>query len=290
LKYGEIDVFLDYDWGARRYVEQLKARKKLVWIHNSVPQLLKKKSKISRFGKNLMKYDKVVAICDDMKKELEEIYPYLVGKVARVYNPFNFKRILDLSVDMSDLSKEDKKFLEDDYIIAVSRLDTVQKDYSTLIKGYKLALEKGTKEKLYIVGDGPDRKEIEELIVENGLEENIRLLGKRKNPYIWMKNSKLFVHSSKYEGLPTVLIEAMICGKVVISSNCPTGPYEILKGGEVGALFEVFDYKDLGNKLYSLLNDRFILEEYENIIKLRIIEFKSEVVINEYEKIIDGGK
>ncbi|MGL5356523.1 MAG: glycosyltransferase [Cetobacterium sp.] len=287
LKYGEIDVFLDYDWGARRYVEQLKARKKLVWIHNSVPQLLKKKSKIARFGKNLMKYDKVVAICDDMKKELEEIYPYLVGKVARVYNPFNFKRILDLSVDMSDLSKEDKKLLEDDYIVAVSRLDTVQKDYSTLIKGYKLALEKGIKEKLYIVGDGPDRKEIEELIVENGLEENIRLLGKRKNPYIWMKNSKLFVHSSKYEGLPTVLIEAMICEKVVVSSNCPTGPYEILKSGEVGGLFEVGDFKELSSILKTLLMNPVQIKRYNEIIEKRVLEFKSDFVIKEYEEIID---
>ncbi|MGL5803264.1 MAG: glycosyltransferase, partial [Cetobacterium sp.] len=102
-KYGEVDVFLDYDWGARRYVEKLKAKRKIVWIHNSVPKLLKKESKIIRFGKNLAKYDTVVAICDDMKAELEAIYPYLKGKVERVYNPFNFKRILDLSNDMSQL-------------------------------------------------------------------------------------------------------------------------------------------------------------------------------------------
>ncbi|MGL5918282.1 MAG: glycosyltransferase, partial [Cetobacterium sp.] len=221
-KHGEVDVFLDYDWGARRYVEKLKAKKKLVWIHNSVPKLLKKQSKIVRFGKNLSKYDRVVAICDDMKKELEEIYPYLSEKLRRVYNPFNFKRILDLSIDKSALTENQKKLIEDDYIVAVSRLDTVQKDYDTLIKGYKLALEKGVREKLYIVGDGPDRDEIQKLIDVAELNDKIKLIGKTTNPYIWMKNSKLFVHSSKYEGLPTVLIEAMICSKVVISSDCPT--------------------------------------------------------------------
>ncbi|MGL5052266.1 MAG: glycosyltransferase [Cetobacterium sp.] len=287
LKYGDVDVFLDYDWGARRYVEKLKAKKKLVWIHNSVPKLLKKKSKIVRFGKNLMKYDKVVAICDDMKKELEEIYPYLIGKVERVYNPFNFKRILDLSEDKSDLSREDKKLLEDDYIVAVSRLDTVQKDYFTLIKGYKLALEGGIKEKLYIVGDGPDRKEIEELIVENNLEGNIKLLGKRKNPYLWMKNSKLFVHSSKYEGLPTVLIEAMICSKIIISSDCPTGPAEILKGGHAGALFKVGDYNKLGSILENILKDPIQIKNYNKIMEKRVLEFKSDFVIKEYEELVD---
>lgn len=286
-KYGEVDVFLDYDWGARRYVEKLKAKRKIVWIHNSVPKLLKKESKIIRFGKNLAKYDTVVAICDDMKAELEDIYPYLNGKVERVYNPFNFKRILDLSNDMSQLNEQQKELIKDDYIIAVSRLDTVQKDYATLIKGYKLATENGVKEKLYIVGDGPDRKEIENLIKESGLEKSIVLIGKTTNPYVWMKNSKLFVHSSNYEGLPTVLIEAMICGKVVISSNCPTGPYEILKGGQCGVLFPVGDYKALSAGLQNLLNNPLELEKYEKTIEKRVLEFRSDVVIKEYEGVID---
>ncbi|MGL4654230.1 glycosyltransferase [Cetobacterium sp.] len=286
-KNGEIDVFLDYDWGARRYVEKLEAKKKIVWIHNSVPKLLKKESKIVRFGKNLDKYDTVVAICDDMKKELEEIYPYLKGKVKRVYNPFNFNRILGLSEDKSELTEEQKRFIHEDYIVAVSRLDTVQKDYETLIKGYKIALENGITEKLYIIGDGPDRKEIEELIKTNSLEENVKLIGKTKNPYVWMKNSKLFVHSSNYEGLPTVLIEAMICGKVVISSNCPTGPFEILKGGEVGVLFEVKDYKKLAKELTALLRDKKELERFEGLVTERVKEFRSDIVIKEYEKTID---
>lgn len=286
-KNGEIDVFLDYDWGARRYVEKLDAKRKLVWIHNSVPKLLKKESKIVRFGKNLAKYDAVVAICDDMKKELEEIYPYLKGKVKRVYNPFNFDRILKLSEDNKDLTEKQKKLIEDSYIVAVSRLDTVQKDYETLIKGYKIALEKGISEKLYIIGDGPDRKEIEGLIKDNGLEDKIKLIGKTKNPYVWMKNSQLFVHSSNYEGLPTVLIEAMICGKVVISSNCPTGPFEILKGGEVGVLFDMKDYKTLGRELAILLKDKKELEKFKNLSIERVKEFRSDIVIKEYEKIID---
>ncbi|MGL5951034.1 MAG: glycosyltransferase, partial [Cetobacterium sp.] len=214
-------------------------------------------------------------------------YPYLKGKVKRVYNPFNFNRILGLSEDKSELTEEQKRFIHEDYIVAVSRLDTVQKDYETLIKGYKIALENGITEKLYIIGDGPDRKEIEELIKTNSLEENIKLIGKTKNPYVWMKNSKLFVHSSNYEGLPTVLIEAMICGKVVISSNCPTGPFEILKGGEVGVLFEVKDYKKLAKELTALLRDKKELERFESLVTERVKEFRSDIVIKEYEKTID---
>ncbi|MGL5051683.1 MAG: glycosyltransferase, partial [Fusobacteriaceae bacterium] len=159
--------------------------------------------------------------------------------------------------------------------------------YFTLIKGYKLALEGGIKEKLYIVGDGPDRKEIEELIVENNLEGNIKLLGKRKNPYLWMKNSKLFVHSSKYEGLPTVLIEAMICSKIIVSSDCPTGPAEILKGGHAGALFKVGDYNKLGSILENILKDPIQIKNYNKIMENRVLEFKSDFVIKEYEELIN---
>lgn len=286
-KYGEVDVFLDYDWGARRYVEKLKAKRKIVWIHNSVPKLLKKESKIVRFGKNLAKYDTVVAICDDMKKELEDIYPYLKGKVERVYNPFNFKRILDLSEDMSQLNEEQKELIKDDYIIAVSRLDTVQKDYATLIKGYKLAVESGVKEKLYIVGDGPDRKEIEDLIKDNKLEKKVILIGKTTNPYVWMKNSRLFVHSSNYEGFGLVIVEAAILGKAIISSDCKVGPKEILGSGEYGKVFPVGDYKRLNLELLNLLTNEKERNRFEKKAQLRALDFEAEKVMKDYDTVIN---
>ena len=282
-----MDVFLAYDWGARRYVEKLKAKRKIVWIHNSVPKLLKKESKIIRFGKNLAKYDTVVAICDDMKAELEDIYPYLKGKVERVYNPFNFKRILDLSCDMSQLNDQQKELIKDDYIIAVSRLDTVQKDYATLIKGYKLALENGIKEKLYIVGDGPDRKEIENLIKESGLEKSIVLIGKTTNPYVWMKNSKLFVHSSKYEGFGLVIVEAAILGKAIISSDCKVGPKEILGDGKYGKIFPVGNYKKLSLELKELLTSENERNIFEKKAQLRALDFEATKVMKDYNAIID---
>ena len=142
-KYGEIDVFLDYDWGARRYINKIKAKKKIIWIHNSIENLLKKKSKIKRFGRNLSNYDKIVTICDEMKKEAEELYPFLKNKLEKCYNPFNFNRIINLTDDYNELNSKQKELIKANYIIAVSRLDLVQKDYLTLIQGYKLYFENG---------------------------------------------------------------------------------------------------------------------------------------------------
>ncbi|MDH6456559.1 glycosyltransferase involved in cell wall biosynthesis [Fusobacterium sp. PH5-7] len=284
---GEIDVIVDFDAGASKYIEKLDIKKKIVWIHNSIPNLKKKESKIKRFGKRLEKYDRVVAICDEMKEEIENIYPNLKGKVSRIYNPFNFERIEKLMEDERELTKEQKKMLNEDYCIAIARLDNVQKDFLTLVRAYKFVKESGIQDKLYIIGDGPSKEEIINEIKKLSLEENIKLIGLSKNPYIWLKNSKLFVHSSKYEGLPTVLIEALICNKMIISSNCPTGPKEILKNENCGKLFEVGNIKELGDYLIEFLTNKNNRELYEKNVILRKEEFNKNKVIKEYEKLIE---
>ncbi|MGL5376901.1 MAG: glycosyltransferase [Cetobacterium sp.] len=289
IKNGEIDVFLDYDWGARRYIDKLKVKKKIVWVHNSVSNLLKKKSKIDRLGKNLKKYDVVVGICNEMKDELEKIYPFLKNKVVKIYNPFNFERIRKASIQNEELTIEEKLLLNDEYIIAVSRLDTNQKDYETLFKGYKKYLENSTiKEKLYIVGDGPSKSEIKKMISDLKLEDNIILLGMKKNPYIWIKNSKLFVHSSKYEGFGLVLVEALSLGKVVISSNCEVGPKEILQNGKYGKLFNVGNFNELSDCLFQILSNSLNKEKYEKLSEKRAEDFNVKKVIKEYEELIDN--
>ena len=284
---GEIDVIVDFDGGASKYIEKLDIKKKIVWIHNSIPNLKKKEGKIKRFGKRLEKYDRVVAICDEMKEEIENIYPNLKGKVSRIYNPFNFERIEKLMEDERELTKEQKKMLNEDYCIAIARLDNVQKDFLTLVRAYKFVKESGIQDKLYIIGDGPSKEEIINEIKKLSLEENIKLIGLSKNPYIWLKNSKLFVHSSKYEGLPTVLIEALICNKMIISSNCPTGPKEILKNENCGKLFEVGNIKELGDYLIEFLTNKNNRELYEKNVILRKEEFNKNKVIKEYEKLIE---
>lgn len=285
-KYGRVETFIDYDWGARRYAEKIEADKKIIWLHNSMPKMLKKESKIKRFGENLKKYDVIVAICDEMKEELQRTYVDIKDKIVRIYNPFNFERILKLSEDKEGLSSYELELLKDRYIVAVSRLDTKQKDYKTLIEGFRRAKEEGLEEKLYIVGDGPDRKEIEEIIKKKGLESEVLLVGRKKNPYIWMKNSELFVHSSNYEGFGLVLVEAAILGKTVVSSNCEVGPKEILGDGKYGLLFDVGDYKKLAEILNKLFSNRKLLKYYSEKARERAKEFSVDEIMREYEKII----
>ena len=110
-------------------------------------------------------------------------------------------------------------------------------------------------EKLVIVGDGPHKNSLETLVKDLNVEKEVIFLGKRSNPYIWIKNSKLFILSSKYEGFPTVLIEALVLNIPTVSSNCLTGPKEILENGKYGKLFEVSNELELERVILNILKN-----------------------------------
>ena len=95
----------------------------------------------------------------------------------------------------------------------------------------------------------------------------------------------MFVHSSTAEGFGLVLVEAMICGKVVLSSDCPVGPTEILSKDNCGVLFKTKNVEELAEKLQKLLEEEN-LEIYQERIKKRIEEFKVENIMNEYDRLI----
>ena len=118
---------------------------------------------------------------------------------------------------------------------------------------------------------------------DENMEKDIILLGSIKNPYPWLKKAKLFVHSSKYEGLPTVLIEALVLNKKVISSACPTGPKEILENGKIGDLYEIGNYEKLAYYIIEALKNSSLDKE---LIEKAIQKFSKEVVIKDYEKLI----
>ena len=279
MKNKKYDVVIDFDMGLSKYIKMINVNKKIAWVHASIKNWYERESRIARLGKRLQQYDNIVTICDEMKEETGNLFPFLRNKLLRIYNPFNFDRILNLSEE-----KVENKYYDEDFIIAISRLTTHQKDFLTLIKGFKRAKElSNIPEKLLILGDGPDREKIEKMIRDENMEKDIILLGSIKNPYPWLKKAKLFVHSSKYEGLPTVLIEALVLNKKVISSACPTGPKEILENGRIGDLYEIGDYEKLTYYIIEALKNSSLDKE---LIEKEIQKFSKEEVIKEYERLI----
>lgn len=285
-KVGLVDILVDFDAGAAKYVKKLtNIKKKIVWIHNSIPNLKKKNSKIKRFGKRLKKYDEVVVICDDMKREIQKIYPFLCNKVRRIYNSFNFNELILKSEEIETLTDREKELIKEKYFLSVARLDEVQKDFKTLIKSFSDL--KNKEYKLYIIGDGPDKENIENLIKELNLEKQIYLLGRKENPYVWMKNAEAFIHSSKYEGFCLVILEALILGKAVIASNCKVGPSEILLNGKYGELFEVGNREELKTKIEKLIENKELKNKYELLSKEAIQRFDIKNIILEIERFLN---
>lgn len=277
------DVVIDFDMGLSKQIDLVEAKKKIAWVHSSIEKWYVKESRIKRLGERLKKYDKIVTICEAMKESTEKLYPFLKDKIVRIYNPFNFERIIENSKER--VNEKLKEYYEKDFIVSVMRLTDNSKDFDTLILGFKLAKERGVKEKLYILGEGPDREKIEEKIKKEGMENEIILLGNIKNPYPWIKKAKMLVHSSKFEGFGLVLVEGLILNKIVISSDCPIGPKEILENGEIGYLYNVGDFRKLGELIVkNLENSDIDLDS----IRERILKYSKDIVIKEYEKIILG--
>ena len=125
---------------------------------------------------------------------------------------------------------------------------TDQKDQILLLKAFNNVKDK-LKFKLIIIGKGKNKDLLKKYIIENNLNNNIKIINYKKNPYPYLNKADFFILSSRYEGLPNVLLEAQFLKKPIISSNCPTGPREILINGKAGFLFDVGNIKQLEKKI-----------------------------------------
>jgi len=196
------------------------------------------KKLIFKFFFNLS--DKIIVNSKEFKNQF---YKFFNRKPVLIYNPvFDLKKLNFLSKEKikNSFFDKNKKYLK---IINVARL-TKQKDHLTLLKAIKLASKK-IKLKLIIIGKGKEKNKIINYINSNKLNHIVKLLDYIKNPMPYIKHSDIFILSSKFEGLPNVLIEAQSQKKIIISSNCPTGPSEILLKGKLGFLYKTEDYNDL---------------------------------------------
>ena len=183
--------------------------------------------------------DEIIVNGYEFKKRFKKFFS-ITPKV--IYNPFIGKIVKKVNFTFFN----DKKSLK---IINVARL-TDQKDHLTLLKAVK-KLSDLRKCKLVIIGRGYKEEILRKYILENKLQKTVKLIGYKKNTESYIKTSDIFVLSSAYEGTPNVLIESLYLKKYIISSDCPTGPREILNNGKYGDLFKVGDY----NQLFKLLKN-----------------------------------
>ena len=266
IKEKKYDVVIDYSSNLLKYNNFDIKMPVFAWIHFSLTFGEKLSAdKIEKYKKQYKKYDKILAICDTMRDEFVEILGMEKNKVELVYNPIDLEAIRKKA---ENIDKKYENYLKQDYFLQVSRL-TEQKQPEHLVDIYYKLKQQGIKEKLYFIGNGEKVELIKQKIKEYKLENDVILLGQIENPYPFFKNAKLFVHTGKYEGLPTVLLESLAFGTPVVAYDCPTGPKDILgKNSEYGELIPLNDKDTFVEKVYELMNKN---EKYENYRKLSLV-------------------
>ena len=119
-------------------------------------------------------------------------------------------------------------------------------------------------------------------------KKNLFIYNFQKNPYPYLLRSDIFILSSRTEGLPNVLIEALVLKKFVISTKCPTGPKEILLNGKAGLLVNVNDHIDLSNKIKIYFNKPEIVKKKKTFIKKSLIQFSPNKSLNRYQEVVNN--
>jgi glycosyltransferase involved in cell wall biosynthesis len=196
--------------------------------------------------------DAVVGVSSGVAEDLVSCLGVPAHKVSVIYNPVVDQELLDAADASSNHA-----WLEDEserVFVASGRL-TQQKDFPTLIEAFRLLRDR-TPSRLIILGEGEERGRLEALIRASGLSADVDLHGFVENPYAYLSRADAFVLSSRWEGLPTVLIEALACGCPVVATDCPSGPREILEGGLYGTLVPVGDAAALCDAMEQVLKTR----------------------------------
>ena len=246
--------------------------KKIAWIHNDVSKVFgedyksKIKKYIDRWG--YKKYDKIIFVSEQNKKYFEDVYGN-ISKRMIIYNYFNKERVVRLSKEKIE---EDKTFIKNNLkaeksFITVSRL-VKQKGIDRLIRIHKKLLDKGLEHKIYVIGDGEEKENLDNLAKRLKIEDTFIFLGKKENPYPYMKLADYFVLASYFEGYGMVLEEAKILNKPILVTDTASKEAvinydkKIIIENNENAIFE--EMKNVLQSKYVFLDEKKVNYNYEN--------------------------
>ncbi|PEL07030.1 glycosyltransferase [Bacillus sp. AFS017336] len=218
------DVAISYLWPHYFVAEKVEAETKIAWIHTDFSVV---ETDIEMDMKMWSKFNHIVAVSEECRKSFVLKYPALKDRVIVIENITTPELINTLAGDVTENPMVgDSRFK----IITVARL-SYAKGIDTAVQALKILKDKGYENICwYVVGYGGEEQQINDLIIENDLTDHFILLGKKINPYPFMKESDLYVQPSRYEGKAVTVVEAQILSKPVLITNYPTAGSQVQDG------------------------------------------------------------
>jgi glycosyltransferase involved in cell wall biosynthesis len=258
---------------------------KLILSEHSHPSQALKNNYNDRITAYLMKYtypktEKIIAVSEEIQQDLIKNFNILPGKVKVIYNPVDIREIETLSHEKVDHHWFNS---EKPVIISIGRL-TKQKGYQYLIEAFSI-VKRSFPCKIVIIGEGEEKAEMISRVRSLGIESDVAFLGFQKNPFKYMVRSSVFVLSSLCEGFPNVILEAMSLGLPVVSTDCPSGPSEIIEDKRNGLLVPVKDNKALAQAILDVLTNDKLRKNLSLEARERAQSFELNNIIEQYRGI-----
>jgi glycosyltransferase involved in cell wall biosynthesis len=268
------------------------------WVQNPPRLVLRESNTVSAISKQSsgLKYrlipylirwfypwaDQVITVSKAAGEDLIQTTGVSSDLVSTIYNPVVTDELFEEAEEPLDHSW----FTEEapPVILGVGRLEP-QKDFETLIRAFH-RIQSKREVRLVILGEGGERNRLQQLVKTLGLEGKVHMPGFVDNPFKYMARAHVFALTSRFEGLPAVLIQAMATGCRVVSTDCPSGPSEILKGGELGELVPVGADEELASILVKQISQS--ASKGQNLEK-DISRFESRRAAERYYNILTNG-
>jgi glycosyltransferase involved in cell wall biosynthesis len=224
--------------------------------------------------------DQIIAVSEGVAESITTQTQVDRDDISVLYNPVDIERVRARAT--APVSNEWVDDDSKDVAVYVGRLEA-EKDLDTWLRAFERVHDRNPKSRAILVGDGSSRPALEARLETLGLADVVSFPGYIENPYPYMKEADVFVLSSQFEGLPTVLIEALACECPVVATDCPGGTAEILGGGEVGRLVPVGDAEALASAIHDTLADPTDGDK----LRERAESFAPESVFDTYERFLD---
>ena len=249
ISYNEYDLVIGFSTPFYFVNEKTKGKKKIAWIHtdySSIPGDTESELRVWSI------YDYIISISESVTKSFIKKYPTLKEKIILIENIISPK-FIEQQANLIDISKEMKK--EDDTInlLSIGRFCSI-KNFTSIPEICAGIVKNGIKVRWYLIGYGAEEKHIKDEIIKFGMQDNVIILGKKINPYPYIKQCDIYVQPSKFEGKSVSIMEAKVLGKPVIVTNFPTAKDQVVNNYD--GIIVPMDNDECSKHMVALLKDK----------------------------------